>query len=355
NFLYVMSNDGVYGYVQRKFLGESEYKTSESEYKEVEGKFFELGEKVRLGWHQVTREEDNAKLSALVSGAEGLNVISPTWYRVSDTDGNIISKLDDDYIEEAHKMGLSVWALVDNFATGVPISEVLASTEARENLINNLVSEALQHGFDGINVDFESIPQTSGEDFVEFIKELSVETRKYGIILSVDNNVPYNYNSYYGVEEQGLYVDYIIIMAYDEHWAGSTEAGSVASIGFVNDAISLTLSKVEAKRAVIGIPFYTRVWREAEDGTLSSIVLTMAKTEDYLKTIEAKKNWDEETGQYYVEYIQGGNCCKIWIEDIKSIEEKLRAVGSAGCEGIAAWRLGMETDDVWPLVSYLIQ
>lgn len=355
SFIKVMTQDGIYGYVQRKFLSESYYEAMQSTYVEPEYSHITMEEKVILGWQQVTVAKANDNLEQLVEHAEGMNVISPTWYRLTDTEGGISSLADASYVERAHALGLQVWALIDNFDQNVSTYELLSSSSARAALIDNMMAEAELYGFDGWNIDFETLASKTGPHYIQFLKELSIRCRQEGIVLSVDNYVPAPYNEFYDLETQGKVVDYVIIMAYDEHYSGSPEAGSVASMGFLKEAVNDTLAKMSRERIVMAIPFYTRLWAEQEDGKLSSEALTMNGAKDVLERNDAEAEWDAATGQNYAEYTVNGVTYKIWMEDIDSLHERLKVIAGANVAGIAAWRLGFETEDVWPVISDYIQ
>jgi len=351
SFLKVMTQDGIYGYVQKKFLGESYYEALQSEYKEPEYTYLTLGEKVMLGWQQVTVPKANDNLEQLVEHAKGINVVSPTWYRLSDTEGNISSLADADYVERANGMGLQVWALIDNFDSEVSTYELLSSSSARAALIDNMMAEAEAIGFDGWNIDFETLTAATGPHYIQFLKELSVRCRKEGLILSVDNYVPAPYNNFYDLETQGKIVDYVIIMAYDEHYSGSSQAGSVASINFLKEAVNNTLAKMSRERIVMAIPFYTRLWAEGAGGELSSEALSTNGAADVLERNKVKAEWDAASGQNYAEYKKDGLTYKIWMEDVDSLHERLKIIAGADVAGVAAWRLGYETEEIWPIID----
>ncbi len=354
SFFKVMTQDGIYGYVQKKFLGESYYDAMQSVYTEPEYTHITMDEKVMLGWQQVTVAKANENLEQLVETAKEMNVISPTWYRLIDTEGNISSLANESYVQRAHDLGLQVWALIDNFDQNVSTYELLVSSETRAVLIDNMMAEAAKYGFDGWNIDFETLESKTGPHYIQFIKELSVRCRQEGIVLSVDNYVPASYNEFYDLEAQGKVVDYVIIMAYDEHYSGSETAGSVASLGFLKKAVNDTLKKMPKERIVMAIPFYTRLWAEQEaDGAvkLSSEALTMNGAKDVLSRNKVTAQYDEASGQNYAEYKKNGITYKIWMEDMDSLHERLKVIAGADVAGMAAWRLGFETEQVWPVIE----
>ncbi len=354
SFFKVMTQDGIYGYVQKKFLGESYYDAMQSVYTEPEYTHITMDEKVMLGWQQVTVAKANENLEQLVETAKEMNVISPTWYRLIDTEGNISSLANESYVQRAHDLGLQVWALIDNFDQNVSTYELMVSSETRAVLIDNMMAEAAKYGFDGWNIDFETLESKTGPHYSQFIKELSVRCRQEGIVLSVDNYVPASYNEFYDLEAQGKVVDYVIIMAYDEHYSGSETAGSVASLGFLKKAVNDTLKKMPKERIVMAIPFYTRLWAEQEaDGAvkLSSEALTMNGAKDVLSRNKVTAQYDEASGQNYAEYKKNGITYKIWMEDMDSLHERLKVIAGADVAGMAAWRLGFETEQVWPVIE----
>jgi len=358
-FLKVMTMDGIYGYVQKKYLGESYYDALQSVYTEPEYTHITMEEKVKLGWQQVTVAKANDNLEQLAENAKEMNVISPTWYRLIDTEGNISSLADESYIQRAHDLGLQVWALIDNFDQNVSTYDLLVSSASRAVLIDTMMEEASKYGFDGWNIDFETLESKTGPHYIQFIKELSVRCRQEGVVLSVDNYVPASYNEFYDLEAQGKVVDYVIIMAYDEHYSGSETAGSVASLGFLKRAVNGTLKKMPKERIVMAIPFYTRLWTEQEtDGVvkLSSEALTMNGAKDVLSRNKVTAQYDEASGQNYAEYKKNGVTYKIWMEDMDSLHERLKVIAGADVAGVAAWRLGFETEQVWPVIeAYMTQ
>ena len=353
SFIKIMTQDGIYGYVQRKFLGESYYDAMQSTYVEPEYSHITMEEKVLLGWHQVTIKKANDNLEQLVENAAEMNVISPTWYRLTDTEGGISSLADAEYVQRAHDMGLQVWALIDNFDSNVSTFDLLSSSSARTALINNMMAEAAVYGFDGWNIDFETLASKTGPHYIQFLKELSVRCRQEGIVLSVDNYVPAPYNEFYDLDTQGKVVDYVIIMAYDEHYSGSPKAGSVASIGFLKEAVNNTLAKMPRERIIMAIPFYTRLWAE-QQVKLSSEALTMNGAKDVLERNDVVAEWDAATGQNYAEYTVEDVTYKIWLEDVESLQERLKLIAGADVAGVAAWRLGFETEEIWPMIDEYI-
>lgn len=349
-FVKVMTTDGVIGYVRQKYIKDSYYKTLESSYQPLEYTSQKRSDKINLVFHQIFNKDAALKLEELISQTKGVNVVSPTWFSIIDSSGSISSLASHEYVEKAKALGLEVWALVDDFNTEVDMYELLSHTSRRENLSNALVEAAIQYKINGINIDFEKIPSKAGEHFIQFIRELSVKCRNNGIVLSVDNFVPAPYNKYYDRKEQGQLVDYVIVMAYDEHYAGSDIIGPVASIGFVKDAIINTLEEVPKEKTIIAVPFYSRLWKETAEGDVSSESLAMTPAIKMFTDNEVEPEWDEAAGSHYGEYEKDGAKYKMWLEDEKSIEEKMKIIYDADVAGIGAWKLGLEKEEVWNII-----
>jgi len=350
-YLTVMTQDGVRGYVLNKCVGEGYYEKLASDFETPVYTSAADGKEVMLVWHVVTNSTANANLSELIARTKGVTVVSPTWFSIASNDGAISSLADSNYVNTAHDLGLKVWGLIDNFSENIDSSAILSSTTARERLEKELISVALSCGLDGINIDFESLSVEAGPHFIQFLRELSVSCRKHQLVLSVDNYVPAGYNRYYDFAEQGVLADYVIIMAYDEHYSGSEEAGSVSSISYVENAIRDTKEMVPARKIIMALPFYTRLWKETVvDGvTILGVDRTpgMKDAAAILKENNAEAEWDEETCQYYAEYDKDGAHYRIWLEEADSLGEKAKRIRQAELAGIGAWRLGLETEDVW--------
>ena len=279
----------------------------------------------------------------------GVNVISPTWFYLLDTSGNIANISSADYVAQAHEKGLKVWGLIDNFTQEVSTTETLSNTAARQNIISQLIQAATSVGMDGINVDFESLSEDVGIHFLEFLRELSIECHKNNLVLSVDNPVPEDFTSHYDRAEQGRVVDYVIIMGYDEHYVGS-EAGSVASLPWVEQGIQDTLAEVPAERVINAVPFYTRLWRTT-GGNVTSEAIGMDQAQQVISENNVETYWDKTTSQNYGKYDIDNSTYQIWIEDSQSIAEKVKLVSKYNLAGVSAWKLGFENSGIWQVIS----
>ena len=345
----VATDDGYIGYIDKKKVGEAEKTKFERSFKKEQYSYLTMDSKVNMVWHQVTSTDANAYFADATANMTGVNVISPTWFYLTDTSGNIASIASADYVSQAHEKGLQVWGLIDNFTQEVSTTETLSSTAARQNIISQLIQAAQDVGMDGINVDFESLSEDVGTHFLEFLRELSIECHKNNLVLSVDNPVPEDFTSHYDRAEQGRVVDYVIIMGYDEHYVGS-EAGSVASLPWVEQGIQDTLDEVPAKRVINAIPFYTRLWRTT-GGNVTSEAIGMDQAQQTIAENNVETYWDKTTSQNYGKYDIDNSTYQIWLEDAQSVAEKVKLVSKYDLAGVSAWKLGFENNGIWQVIS----
>ena len=349
NWDQVATDDGYIGYIDKKKVGEAEKTKFERSFKREQYSYLTMDSKVNMVWHQVTSTDANAYFADATANMTGVNVISPTWFYLTDTSGNIASIASADYVSQAHEKGLQVWGLIDNFTQEVSTTETLSSTAARQNIISQLIQAAQDVGMDGINVDFESLSEDVGIHFLEFLRELSIECHKNNLVLSVDNPVPEDFTSHYDRAEQGRVVDYVIIMGYDEHYVGS-EAGSVASLPWVEQGIQDTLDEVPAERVINAIPFYTRLWRTT-GGNVTSEAIGMDQAQQTIADNNVETYWDKTTSQNYGKYDIDNSTYQIWLEDAQSVAEKVKLVSKYDLAGVSAWKLGFENNVIWQVIS----
>lgn len=349
NWDQVATDDGYIGYIDKKKVGEAEKTKFERSFKREQYSYLTMDSKVNMVWHQVTSTDANAYFADATANMTGVNVISPTWFYLTDTSGNIASIASADYVSQAHEKGLQVWGLIDNFTQEVSTTETLSSTAARQNIISQLIQAAQDVGMDGINVDFESLSEDVGIHFLEFLRELSIECHKNNLVLSVDNPVPEDFTSHYDRAEQGRVVDYVIIMGYDEHYVGS-EAGSVASLPWVEQGIQDTLKEVPAERVINAIPFYTRLWRTT-GGNVTSEAIGMDQAQQTIAENNVETYWDKTTSQNYGKYDIDNSTYQIWLEDAQSVAEKVKLVSKYDLAGVSAWKLGFENNGIWQVIS----
>ena len=375
DWMKVATADGYVGYIKTKSLKNQKKEKISRDF--TEPVYLDMTEdhSINMVWHNVTNTAANNAVQQVLASTSGLTTIAPTWFSLADTEGNISSIADTDYVNYAHTAGLEVWAVFRDFHGGInsydETYETLSYTSKRAKLEDQVVAAAVAAGVDGINLDFELISSKCGVHYVQLVRELSVKCHQNNLVFSVDNYVPQSYNSHYDLKEQGIVADYVVIMAYDEHTEGSYEAGSVASISYLQNGIEKTLEKVSADKVIAGIPFFTRLWFETakspeelseEAGTeaasypnkVSSKALGMEEAAQSVANAGATAQWDEKTQQNYAKWSADGGTYRIWLEDAQSLEAKLKVIQENKLAGVAEWSLGREESSVWKLISQYV-
>lgn len=355
NWCKVMTADGYTGYIQTEDISEPEAIEARTAKKDSYERIAR-DHKINLVWHQSTSTESNDAMAEMTAEMTGVNVISPTWFSVTDETGTISSLASADYVKLAHDAGREVWGLIDNFNEAFDETTDLAYASVRSRIIEQLLAEAASCGMDGINVDFENLKEAGIPHYLQFLRELTSAAHAQNLVVSVDTPVPQAYTMYYQRGEQARFVDYMIVMAYDEHFAGSEEAGSVSSLPFVQQAVEEMTRVMPADQVICGIPFYTRVWTEKfGQSAITSEVLGMDGAKNYAKENQMTETWDASLGQNVATVETSDARYTIWMEDEQSMEEKLKVIQSADLAGVAEWKLGFECADVWSLISKYIE
>lgn len=355
NWCKVMTADGYTGYIQTENISEPEAIEARTAKKDSYERITR-DHKINLVWHQSTSTESNDAMAEMTAEMTGVNVISPTWFSVTDETGTISSLASADYVKLAHDAGREVWGLIDNFNEAFDETTDLAYASVRSRIIEQLLAEAASCGMDGINVDFENLKEAGIPHYLQFLRELTSAAHAQNLVVSVDTPVPQAYTMYYQRGEQARFVDYMIVMAYDEHFAGSEEAGSVSSLPFVQQAVEEMTRVMPADQVICGIPFYTRVWTEKfGQSAITSEVLGMDGAKNYAKENQMTETWDASLGQNVATVETSDARYTIWMEDEQSMEEKLKVIQSADLAGVAEWKLGFERADVWSLISKYIE
>lgn len=357
----VKTADSMIGYVENKKLVNmnTEVENPVTDWKPEEYQGNGLEGRVNLGWHAIYSTAGNDNLDSMMAEGKGINVIAPTWFSLKDAEGNYESFESARYVEKAHKAGLKVWGVWDDFNyclnNGLPIVdtyEIFSVTTKRRAMAEAMVAKATELGLDGINLDFEKLSGETRVHFIQFLRELSVLCRKQGLTLSVDSYVPLNSNNAMRFDIQGQVTDYVIMMGYDEHWGGCGEAGSVASIGYVSGGLDRLLEQMPAEKIINAVPLYTRVWK-TEGNKVTDEAITLNNLDKYITGTGRREEivMDDTACQNYLEWKEGEITYQIWLEDVDSIKIKLNVMATKGIGGVAAWRLGYGTPEIWQLLS----
>ena len=307
--------------------------------------------RVKLVWDQLGSKNPGKWETSKYEHVTKANVISPTWFEFADAEGNLVDRGTTEYVQEAKKRGLQVWPLIShNFSEPSLTRTILTSTKKRQYVIDQLLEKCLHYGVEGLNIDIENVQSDFSAEWIQFMRELSVQVKKEGLTLSVDIYMPSNWSDHYARMELAEVCDYFIVMAYDQHWSGSEVAGSVAELSWVEQGIQRNLEEVPKEKLVLGIPFYTRVWEETEGG-LKSTPYGMKPAQNLVDTWGVKPIDDATSGQKYAEVQKEDTIFKVWLEDEASVTKRISLVNQYDLAGYAAWKLGLETPDTWTVLG----
>lgn len=352
NWAEVRSKDGTIGYIKKEDLGNVEVAREAKEYiDKVEGK-------VNLVWDYYS---EYAKApDRMGETMDGVNVVSPSFFSLErESNGEIYDNAKDDgaeYIEWAHNNNYQVWAMFSNNSLKDTTSQILNDYEKREAMIENLMDLVEEYNLDGVNVDFENMNESDKNVYSRFLIELAPRLKKIGKTLSVDVTAPYGSETWSLCFDRNTIAnvaDYIVFMAYDQYGTSSNKAGTTAGYNWVEANIKKFLGQedVDPEKIILGIPLYMRLWEEDDDGTAKPEVVNMKDMFDVLPENQVAK-WDEELKQYYVEYEEDGKTYKMWVENEKSVGEKINLANQYNLAGIAFWEKDRETnDEFWTFVK----
>jgi spore germination protein YaaH len=320
-----------------------------------------VGKRVNLTWEAVySSNPDTSK----IGGLPGVNVVSPTWFELLDGKGNIRSKADAGYSAWARSKGIQVWGLFSNGFEPDRTHSALASYDSRFAMIQQLLAYAKAFKLQGINIDFENVYTKDKDNLVQFIRELTPLLHEQNLVVSIDVTPKSNsemWSAFLDRERLGAAVDFMMVMAYDEHWASSPVSGSVSSLSWAENTIKRIMEedKVSSNKLILSIPYYTRIWTEEPDGKqgvkVSSKTMDMDAVQQLLIEKKLKPKFSEETGQHYVEFMEGNLVKKIWIEDAESVQARAEIAKKYNLAGIASWRRGFESADIWSVLDKTLQ
>ncbi len=361
----VSTEDGLIGYAKKNELLNVYNLNRDTLVKYSDDDFLHIKKEgqVNLLWHQIsTVNSGKNSIANVLTKSKGVNVISPTWFKIADNEGNLKSIASSDYVKYCHDHGVEVWALVSNFEVKeVDTAYILTHTSTRQNLVNQLVAKAVEFNLDGINVDFESMDGSKiGESYIQFLRELSQKLHALGIKLSTDVPVPAEFNAHFQYGEQSKYVDYVVMMGYDQHWGQASGEGSVAALNWVEESlINIKEQGVPSDQLVLGMPFYTKLWiltpkEEANASEVTYVIgfqnIGMDQAQKWVDENVSQLTWLEDCGQSYGEATKNKVIYKIWLENATSLEKRLQLMKKYELAGAAFWKSGFENDAAWDVI-----
>lgn len=358
---YVQLYNGYTGFVKKASTVEGgSRQVPELEQALSPGKEKWKSKKVNLTWEAVYQV---APKPASIGELPGVNVVSPTWFSLIDGEGNVKSKADSAYVNWAHNQGMQVWGLFSNSFEPDLTTEALSSFDKRMTTILQMLHYAKLYDLDGINIDYENVYTKDGPNLTQFMRELRPLASEYGLVVSIDVTPKSNsemWSAFLDRRALAPVVDYLILMAYDEHWAASPVSGSVASLPWVEASVNRILQEdgVDPDQMILGIPLYTRVWSETKvDGKteVKSKAIGMKKAKEIIETYKLTPEFSADTGQNYVEYKEGDVLNRIWLEDAVSLQSRVDLAKSLGLAGVATWTRSFGSAEAWDVLKQIIE
>ena len=339
----VKSDSGKIGYIEKGAV------TLDKENDSNENEEVTNNEKLIMFWQY------GSSLNTLGDKIDGVNVVMPTWYAISDNLCNVETNYSEDYYKKAKEYGYELWPIITNGIDNPDLdkkqvtSEIMNDEQKRENLIRNIIDLIKTNKLDGINIDFEGMLAEDKYMYTQFLRELYPMVREAGAKLSVD----IYFTNYIDRKGVGKACDYVMLMGYDQRGDWSEEPGSISEISWVENNISSLIndSEISPSKIVLGVPFYTRMWNVEEDGSFTTNVYTMNDTEEFLEEYNLTPTMDNISGQNYIEVVLDDIRHKLWIEDADSIASRADIVLEYNLAGITAWQKGFETPDIWEVLK----
>ena len=348
----IRTENGKLGYVKLNKL--ANIVTVREEIKETS----QIEGKVNLVWDYYSNVANAPDRSGQT--IDGINVVSPAFFHINSNGEleNNIGTSGKEYVEWAHSNGYKVWPMLQNDGTGMMsvTSKIMNDYNKRQKLINEILMACIQYKIDGINLDFENMKQEDKDMYSRFIIELEPRLKEIGLILSVDVTAPDGSETWslcFDRHVIGDVTNYIVFMAYDQYGASSNKAGTTAGYNWVELSLKkfLETEAIESDKIILAIPLYARIW------TLDDLETVVKQSAVPIKNINkvipdgVEKQWDENLKQYYIQYKDGSYTKKMWIEDEKSLTEKISLISKYNLAGVASWEKDMEYDGFWSFLK----
>lgn len=361
DWYYVQLYNGYMGYVKKtSTVEEGSRQVPELEQAISPGREKWSSRKVNLTWEAVYNV---APKPSSIGELPGVNVVSPTWFSLVDGEGNVKSKADSAYVNWAHSQGMQVWGLFSNSFEPDLTTEALSSFDRRMTTILQMLHYAELYNLDGINIDYENVYTKDGPNLTQFMRELRPLASEYGLVVSIDVTAKSNtelWSAFLDRRALAQTVDYLILMAYDEHWAASPKSGSVSSLPWVRASVNRILQEdgVAPDQMILGIPLYTRVWSETKvDGKtqVKSKAIGMKKAKEIIEAQKLTPEYSSDAGQNYVEYQEGDVLNRIWLEDAVSLQNRVDLTEELGLAGVATWTRSFASDEAWEVLKQITE
>lgn len=352
DYYFVRKENGIAGFLHQDLVEKGGSETVVITREEPQLPAPQIEGPIQLTWEAVyTKNPDTSKIPLM----PGVNVVSPTWFELQTEQGDISNLGSLEYVEWAKKQGYQVWALFSNGFDPELTHLALKDFETRQKIIRQLLHYSQMYQLDGINIDIENVNPEDGPFVTQFMREATPYFHEAGLVVSMDITfiAGGNWSAFYEREKLAGIVNYLIVMAYDEHWGSSPVAGSVASFPWVEDNLRKLLEIVPNEKLVLGVPLYTRLWSVKDTGEVSSQALSMNEVREWLKRNNVTPIYDDSSGQNYAEvYVEAEQTTyKVWLEDELSLGKRVELAYEYELAGVATWSRYFANDTAWTALN----
>ena len=352
DYVFIRKNDGTAGYLSNKYITFGDTEIIRIKNKQEEVKIPQMENPIQLTWEAVYKNNPDTNR---ITEMPGVNVVSPTWFELEGSDGSVKNLGSLDYVNWAKERDYQIWGLFSNAFDPDLTHEALKKYETRQSIIQQLLYYSQIYHLDGINIDIENVREEDGPLVTQFVREATPYFHQKGLIVSMDITfiTTGNWSAFYEREKLAESVDYLIVMAYDEHWGSSKVAGSVASFPWVEANLQKLLEVIPNDQLILGVPLYTRLWEEKSTGELSSKAMSMAEVKEWLAANGVTPQYDEVSGQNYAEYYAADSksTYRIWLEDEFSLQKRADLALKYNLKGIASWSRYFADPSAWTALS----
>lgn len=348
DYFFVRKLNGTAGYIQKELVQRNNKEVVSIKRDQKEVTLPKIEGPIQLTWEAVYTKNPNPES---IPHMPGVNVVSPTWFELANANGEIKNLGSLSYVNWAKGKGYQVWGLFSNAFDPELTYQAFKDFETRQRMIRELLHYGQMYHLDGINLDIENVKPEHGPLVTQFVREATPYFHEAGLVVSMDITfiAGGNWSAFYEREKLAKIVDYLAVMAYDEHWGTSPEAGSVASLPWVEENLQKLLEIVPNEKLILGVPLYTRLWEVKDSGEVSSQALSMDKVNEWLTTNQLTPSYDEATGQNYAEFYdqEKQTTYKIWLEDDISLRKRAEIASKYELAGVGSWSRYFANEAAW--------